>query len=44
MKKLLMYAFLTLAVGVPTVALAAEAAEAGCPCCPHCHAGCPCCK
>jgi hypothetical protein len=41
MKKLLMYVFLALAVGVPTAAWAAEAA---CSCCPDCPPGCPCCK
>lgn len=41
MKKLIMYLLLGLAVGVPTVAMAAEAV---CACCPDCPAGCPCCK
>ncbi len=38
MRKLLMYALLAMAVAVPTVAWAAEAA-----CCPDCPAGCPFC-
>jgi hypothetical protein len=37
MKKFLMYAFLSLAVGVPSAAWAAQA------CCPDCPPGCPCC-
>ena len=42
MRKLLQYLVLALAVGVPTVALAAETAAA-CHCCPDCP-GCPCCQ
>lgn len=39
MKRFLMYAFLTMAVAVPSMAWAAEA----CACCPECPPDCPCC-